>query len=79
MKWRLWVLMGAVSVAVAIVFLFPAIPQNEAYHNFADDRALLGIPNCLDGGCVRPSASRIALRLTFGVSRHTISRAVPFA
>jgi hypothetical protein len=48
MKWRLWVLFGAIAAAVAILFLFPAIPQSEAYHNFADKRALLGIPNCLD-------------------------------
>lgn len=33
---------------VAVVFEFPAIPQDEAYHNFADSRTLLGIPNCLD-------------------------------
>jgi hypothetical protein len=48
MKWRLWVLFGAIAAAVAILFLFPAIRQSEAYHNFADKRALLGIPNCLD-------------------------------
>jgi hypothetical protein len=48
MNGRLWVLMGAVIAATAVLFLFPAIPQNEAYHKFADTRALLGIPNCLD-------------------------------
>ncbi len=48
MKWRLSVLLGAVAIVVVAVFLFPAIPQNEAYHNFADQRALLGIPNCLN-------------------------------
>ena len=48
MKWRLSVLLGAVVIVVVAVFLFPAIPQNEAYHNFADQRALLGIPNCLN-------------------------------
>jgi hypothetical protein len=48
MKWRLWVLIGAISAAVSILFLFPAIPQSEAYHNFADKRALLEIPNCLN-------------------------------
>ncbi len=48
MNWRLWILIGAVLVAVVVTFLFPAIPQNEAYHNFADRRALLGIPNCLN-------------------------------
>jgi hypothetical protein len=48
MKWHLSVLLGAVVIVVVAVFLFPAIPQNEAYHNFADQRALLGIPNCLN-------------------------------
>jgi hypothetical protein len=48
MKRRIWVLAAAVVAAVGIVFLFPAIPQNEAYHNFADTRAFLGIPNCLN-------------------------------
>jgi hypothetical protein len=48
MKWRLWVLIGAIFAAVSILFLFPAIPQSETYHNFADKRALLGIPNCLN-------------------------------
>jgi hypothetical protein len=47
MKWRLWILIGAIA-AVGTLFLFPAIPQSEAYHNFADKRALLGVPNCLD-------------------------------
>ncbi|HKV05911.1 MAG TPA: hypothetical protein VJO53_12515 [Candidatus Acidoferrales bacterium] len=48
MKWRLQVLIAAILVAVFVVFLFPAIPQNEAYHNFADARAMLGIPNFLN-------------------------------
>jgi uncharacterized membrane protein len=48
MKWRSWVLIGAVLAAVGVTFLFPAIPQDEAYHNFADTRALLGVPNCLN-------------------------------
>jgi hypothetical protein len=48
MKWRLWVLVGAVLAAVLITFCLPPIPQSEAYHNFTDQRALLGIPHCLD-------------------------------
>ena len=48
MKWRLWVLLGAVLAAVLLVFRMPAIPQSEAYHTFSDNRTLLGIPNCLD-------------------------------
>ncbi len=48
MTWRSWVLIGAIFAAVFAVFLFPAIPQRESYHNFADTRALVGIPNCLN-------------------------------
>jgi hypothetical protein len=48
MKWRLSVLVGAVLVAVVITFFLRPIPQNEAYHNFADQRAILGIPHCFD-------------------------------
>lgn len=48
MKFRLWILITAAALAIGILFFIPAIPQNEAYHNFADKRTLLGIPNCLD-------------------------------
>jgi len=48
MKWRVSALLAAVAIAIVVVFLFPAIPQSEAYHNFADQRPLLGIANCLD-------------------------------
>ncbi len=48
MKPRLIILLAAVAIAIAATFLFPAIPQNEAYHNFADKRFVLGIPNCFD-------------------------------
>jgi hypothetical protein len=48
MKWRLLILGSAIACAVLTLFLFPAIPQNEGYHNFADKRSLFGIPNGLD-------------------------------
>jgi hypothetical protein len=48
MKWRFWILVGAILAAIVVMILIPAIPQSEAYHNFADTRALLGIPNCLN-------------------------------
>jgi hypothetical protein len=48
MKWRLWILVGAIACAGLVLFLLPAIPQNEAYHDFADKRSLFGIPNGLD-------------------------------
>lgn len=48
MTWRHWVLLAAMLAIVVITFFFPAIPQDPAYHNFDDQRRLLGIPNCLN-------------------------------
>lgn len=48
MKARIAILLATVSVATAILFYFPAIPQSETYHLFADRRAFLGIPNFLN-------------------------------
>ncbi len=44
MKTRIGVLLVATAICVAIAFHFPAIPQDAAYHNFADTRTMLGIP-----------------------------------
>src|SRR5260370_13795309 len=46
--WRVWVLSAGVLLTVLAVFLFPPIPQSQAYHNFADKRTIAGIPNCLN-------------------------------
>lgn len=48
MSRRLWLLVTALAVTICAVFLLPPIPQSEAYHNFADQRTLLGIPRCFD-------------------------------
>lgn len=48
MKWRFGLLLGAVAALTIVVFLFPAIPQSEAYHHFADTRAFGDVPNALD-------------------------------
>ena len=48
MRTRVWILVGAAIACAVGIFLFPRIPQNEAYHHFADQRAWLGVPNCLD-------------------------------
>jgi len=42
------VMLGATLLFSALLFFVPAIPQPDAYHHFADSRALLGIPNFLD-------------------------------
>lgn len=48
MNRRVWIFVAILAVAVLGMFLLPPIAQNEAYHKFADQRALLGIPHCLD-------------------------------
>lgn len=47
-EWRIWIVLATVLIAIVAVFSLPQIPQSEIYHNFADKRALFGIPNCLD-------------------------------
>jgi hypothetical protein len=48
MNWRHWVLLVAVLAIIAGAFLLPRLPQDPAYHNFADQRRILGIPNFFD-------------------------------
>ena len=42
------ILLFAALAAIVAVFARPAVPQDLAYHHFADQRSLLGIPNCLN-------------------------------
>ena len=42
---RVAALAAVVLLCVAIAFHFPAIPQDPAYHHFADTRVIAGIPN----------------------------------
>jgi hypothetical protein len=43
------ILLLGITAAVIVVDLFlPRIPQPQAYHNFADERSFLGIPNFAD-------------------------------
>jgi hypothetical protein len=39
------VLLGLMSASLAGLLLLPPIPQDQSYHQFADQRALFGIPN----------------------------------
>jgi ceramidase len=41
----LLILIGLMAATLLGLLLLPAIPQDQAYHLFADDRTLLGIPN----------------------------------
>ena len=44
-RYRLAGLVGFTLLAITVVFLLPPIPQDPAYHNFADQRTLYGVPN----------------------------------
>jgi hypothetical protein len=54
----MWVLVGFTLAVAAAAVLAPRIPQSQSYHDFADRRALLGIPNFGD----------VASNLLFAVS-----------
>lgn len=42
------ILLAVASALVALIYQFPAIPQDPAYHQFIDARTLFGIPNALN-------------------------------
>ncbi len=44
-KWRVWIILTVAAVGVIGSLFVPRIPQDPAYHQFADNRTLLGIPN----------------------------------
>ncbi len=46
--WRAAALLAAIAGGVAVAVWQPSIPQDPAYHGFADRRAWLGIPNVAD-------------------------------
>ena len=46
--WRILLVGLFAAVSLAALFQFESIPQDLSYHNFADTRPLLGIPNGLD-------------------------------
>jgi len=45
---RLVIFAGFTLAAVAALLALPPISQSPSYHDFADQRCLLGVPNCLD-------------------------------
>ncbi len=44
-EWRLRIILTVAAVGVVGSLFVPRIPQDPAYHQFANDRILLGIPN----------------------------------
>lgn len=47
-SWRLGVILLAMAGAVVLIFSRPPIPQDPDFYNFADRRALLGVPYFAD-------------------------------
>jgi hypothetical protein len=45
---RHWILLVAIVIMVIVAVLIPRCPQDSAYHQFADTRPSLGIPNSLN-------------------------------
>jgi hypothetical protein len=45
---RVALVVGVAAVGIIAALILPPLPQSQAYHQFADGRTLLGIPNCLD-------------------------------
>jgi hypothetical protein len=45
---RIWFVVGITVLAVAAALLVPAVPQSLAYHEFADQREMFGVPNLLN-------------------------------
>jgi len=47
-RMRLLLIVGLAIAAIAAMLFFPPIPQDASYHNFADQRKIIGIPNALN-------------------------------
>ena len=43
--WRYWLLVAVVALPIVGIALLKPIPQPASYHDFADRRTLLGVPN----------------------------------
>ena len=76
---RLAVLLAVTAVAAAVVFRMDPIPQDPAYHRFADTRPWLGVPNfqnvasnlpflIVGGDRADPAAARLRRRAGIDVS-----------
>ena len=45
MQWRFWILGGLSVIVVVTALILPPVPQPADYHQFADQRSFLNIPN----------------------------------
>jgi hypothetical protein len=76
--WRFAILALTAAATILLVLAMPPLPQALEYHDMADQRALLGIPNCLNVLSNLPFAlvGLMGLAATFGERR---DRTSPFA
>jgi hypothetical protein len=68
------ILIAATAALIVVAFLLPRIPQWATYHDFADQRAWLGIPNFLDVVSNLPFAIVGLLGLSFLAGRESVAR-----
>ena len=67
-----WMIVALTALAIAAALFLPAISQPPAYHDFADSRAMLGIPNFLDvtsnAAFLLVGAAGLAVALGLGIA-----------
>jgi len=76
---RLGLLIGLTAAAIGALWVVPPIPQDPAYHQFADRRAFFGMPNALN---VLSNAAFVlvgGIGLGFMARRGTSGSARPFS
>ena len=73
------VLVGTALAAIAAVLALPPIPQDPRYHEFADRRTILGVPNFLNVGSNAAFVLVGGLGLAFVLGRTPARPGGPFA
>jgi hypothetical protein len=71
LDWRSSVLLLVATVSLAAVWLLPPLPQDPLYHQFADGRTILGVPNFFN------IASNLAFLLVGVAGLHQGIRHIP--
>ena len=66
---KLMILFGLTLTLVVLVAMLPSIPQDQTYHQFADQRLLFGIPNFMDVVSNFPMAIAAAAGVLFVMCR----------
>jgi hypothetical protein len=75
---RVAVVLAPGVVGAIVLFAGPLLPQRPDYHDFADQRPLLGIPHCLNVVSNLPFLLVGVLGLRFVMRRHVVGPGQPF-